>query len=134
MASGARKLFDKMPTTDDDAANHFIIENMNFEGGVGTAPFDPEETQSQDGSNPFTTDPFVNGGTTDPFMQGQDGMCIIPINHEFLKDYRVEEEDDVDNDGAPLFEEELFYQAQASKKCQRKRTEAYTKDEDKLLL
>ncbi|KAE8775492.1 Lectin-domain containing receptor kinase A4.3 [Hordeum vulgare] len=128
-----RNLFDKMPTTDDNAANRFIINNMIFEGGVGDAPFDPGETQSQDGRKTFMRDPFVHGGTADPFMQGQDGMGTFPTDHEFPEDYSLEEEDEVDIDGAPLFEEDLSNQAQATKKRQSKHINAYTKDEDRLL-
>ncbi|KAE8786561.1 DNA repair protein rhp54 [Hordeum vulgare] len=133
MVSGARNLFDKMSTTYDDAANHFIIENMTFEGGVCVAPFDPDETQSQDGQNTFMADPFVRGGTIDPFMQGQYGMDTFPVGHELPKDYDLEEEDEVDINWAPLFEEELSNQAQATKKHQSKWSKAYMKDEDKIL-
>ena len=54
----ARNLFSKMPpATNDEAANHSIIENIIFKGGAattvvafagsaGAAPFDPAKTQS----------------------------------------------------------------------------------------
>ncbi|KAE8768270.1 DNA repair protein rhp54 [Hordeum vulgare] len=133
MVSGTCNVFNKMPTTDDDATSRFITENMIFKGGVGVAPFDPEETQSSDGRNTFMVGPFVDGGTTDPFRQGEYGMGTFPVNHEFPKDYDLEQDDEVDIDGAPLLEEELANQAQATKKRQSKQTKAYTKDEDKLL-
>ncbi|KAE8812037.1 Helicase SKI2W [Hordeum vulgare] len=76
-------------------------------------------------------DPFVYGGTVDPFMQVQDGMGTFPTDHEFPKDYGLGEEDEVEIDGAPLFEEELSNKAQATNKRQSRRSKAYTKDEDK---
>ncbi|KAE8820933.1 Phospholipid-transporting ATPase 1 [Hordeum vulgare] len=78
--------------------------------------------------------PFDHGGTVDPFTQGQDGMgSTVPTDHEFSKDYDLEEDDEVDIDGGALFEDELSIQANVVKKSQNKRTKAYTKDEDKLL-
>ncbi|KAE8820378.1 Eyes absent-like protein 4 [Hordeum vulgare] len=59
----------------------------------------------------------------------------FPLEHEFLKDYGLDEEDDeVDIDGEPLFfEQEVTAEANAKKKRKSKRTKPYTKDEDKLL-
>ncbi|XBI27671.1 hypothetical protein VPH35_052118 [Triticum aestivum] len=57
----------------------------------------------------------------------------FPLDHEFPEDYGLEEEDDVDIDGEPLFEGELANQAGANKKRKSKRTKAYTPSVDKLL-
>ncbi|KAE8808734.1 DNA repair protein rhp54 [Hordeum vulgare] len=133
MLLGACNLFKRMPTTNDDTTNRFIIENIIFEGVAGAAPFDPEETQSQDGRIPFMADTFDHGGMDDPFVQGQDGIgSTFPVDHEFPKDYGLEE-DEVDIDGAPLFKDEFPNQANVNKKRKSKRMKAYTKDEDKLL-
>ncbi|KAE8766560.1 Eyes absent-like protein 4 [Hordeum vulgare] len=73
---------------------------------------------------------------TNPFMEDQLGMGIsFPLEHEFPEDYGLDEEDDeVDINVEPLFfAEELATQANANKKWKRKRTKAYTKDEDKFL-
>uniref|UniRef100_A0A8I6XHC0 Uncharacterized protein n=1 Tax=Hordeum vulgare subsp. vulgare TaxID=112509 RepID=A0A8I6XHC0_HORVV len=56
----------------------------------------------------------------------------FPLDHEFPKDYGLDEEDDeVDIDGERLFNE-LPAQVNA-KKQKRKQTKAYTHNEDKLL-
>ena len=89
MHPNARNLFDKMLATDDETTNHFIIENIIFEGGAGVVDFDLDESQSQDGRGPLMvghegmTDTFDQGygGMADPFMQGQDGM-----GNTFLQD------------------------------------------------
>ncbi|KAE8773990.1 DNA repair protein rhp54 [Hordeum vulgare] len=60
----------------------------------------------------------------------------FPLDHEFPEDYGLEEEDDdMDIDGEPLFEEELANQTAAGAKPKRKSkwTKAYTLTEDKLL-
>ncbi|KAE8781327.1 DNA repair protein rhp54 [Hordeum vulgare] len=90
MFTGARNLFDEMPTdVDDDTANRFL-ENMIFEDQVGLDGF--------------------------------------PLDHEVSEDYGLEEEDDdMDIDGEPLFEEELANQTVvgAKLKHESKRTKAY---------
>ncbi|KAI5017904.1 hypothetical protein ZWY2020_042792 [Hordeum vulgare] len=70
-------------------------------------------------------------------MHDQVGMDLdgFPLDHEFPKDYRQEEEDECDIEGEPLFEDELANQAAWAKqpKGKSKRTKAYTAAEDKLL-
>ncbi|XBI10884.1 hypothetical protein VPH35_138047 [Triticum aestivum] len=70
----------------------------------------------------------------DPFMQDQVGLGnTFPLDHEFPEGYGLEEEDEMDIDGEPLFEDELANQAIANKKRKSKWTKAYTQPEDKLL-
>ncbi|KAE8783393.1 Phospholipid-transporting ATPase 1 [Hordeum vulgare] len=58
----------------------------------------------------------------------------FPLVRKFREDYGLDEEDDeVDIDGEPLFDEELLAQANAKKKRKTKWTKAYREDEDKLL-
>ncbi|KAE8783034.1 Lectin-domain containing receptor kinase A4.3 [Hordeum vulgare] len=69
-------------------------------------------------------------------MQDQVGLDGFPLDNEFPEDYDLEEEeDDMDIDGDPLFEEELATQTTAEAKSKRKskRTKAYMPVEDKLL-
>ncbi|KAE8821731.1 Phospholipid-transporting ATPase 1 [Hordeum vulgare] len=69
-------------------------------------------------------------------MQDQVGLDGFPLNHEFLEDCGLEKEDeDMDIDGEPLFEEELANQTVVVAKPKRKskRMKAYTSVEDKLL-
>ncbi|KAE8770605.1 Phospholipid-transporting ATPase 1 [Hordeum vulgare] len=64
------------------------------------------------------------------------GLDGFPLDHEFLEDYGLEEEDDdMDIKGEPLFEEELANQTVVGAKLKRKskRTKAYMPAEDKLL-
>ncbi|KAE8808925.1 DNA repair protein rhp54 [Hordeum vulgare] len=133
MLTGARSLFDGMSVAvDDDTTNRFP-ENMIFEGAPTAGVYDPDETQSQDGRAPFmqaTNDPH------DAFMQDQVSLDSFLLDHEFSGDYGLEEEDDgMDIDGEPLFEEELANQTAAGAKPKRKskQTKAYTSTEDKLL-
>ncbi|KAI4990503.1 hypothetical protein ZWY2020_038866 [Hordeum vulgare] len=106
---------------------------MIFEGAPATGAYDPDETQSQDGREPFTQ------ATNDPHdasMQDMVGLDGFPLDHEFPEDYDLEEEDDdMDIDGEPFFEEEVANQTAARVKPKRKskRTKAYTPPEDKLL-
>ncbi|KAE8797058.1 DNA repair protein rhp54 [Hordeum vulgare] len=107
MLTGARNLFDGMPVAVDDGTTNCFLENMIFEGGAPAAgayfvaAYDPDETQSEDDRVPFmqaTNDPH------DAFMQDQVGLDGFLIDHEFLEDYDLEEEeDDMDIDGEPLF-------------------------------
>ncbi|XBI65507.1 hypothetical protein VPH35_045339 [Triticum aestivum] len=62
----------------------------------------------------------------------QDGF---PLDHEFPEDYRLEEEDESDIEGEPLFEDKLASRAAGEGEPKRKnrRTKAYTTAEDKLL-
>ena len=74
-----------------------------------------------------------HGGMFNPFMQDQADMGnTFPLDHELLEDYDLEEEDEVDIDGEPLFDYELSTQAGANKKRKSKRPKAYTQPEDKL--
>uniref|UniRef100_A0A8I6Y0I6 Uncharacterized protein n=1 Tax=Hordeum vulgare subsp. vulgare TaxID=112509 RepID=A0A8I6Y0I6_HORVV len=58
----------------------------------------------------------------------------FPLDHEFLEDYGLEEEDECDIQAEPLFEDELANQANGTApKRKSKRTKAYTATEDKLL-
>ncbi|KAE8791720.1 Lectin-domain containing receptor kinase A4.3 [Hordeum vulgare] len=60
----------------------------------------------------------------------------FPLDHEFPEDYGLEEEDDdMDIDGEPLFEDELANQidAGAKPKCKSKQTKAYMPAEDKVI-
>ncbi|KAE8787005.1 Phospholipid-transporting ATPase 1 [Hordeum vulgare] len=58
----------------------------------------------------------------------------FPPVHVFSDEYDLEEEDEVDIDGKPLFKDELANQAVGVQhKRKRRRTKAYTKVEDKLL-
>ncbi|XBI39211.1 hypothetical protein VPH35_124040 [Triticum aestivum] len=57
----------------------------------------------------------------------------FPLDHEFPEDYGLEEEDEMDIDGEPLFKDELTNQAIANKKRKSKWTKAYTQPEDKLI-
>ncbi|XBJ08037.1 hypothetical protein VPH35_013445 [Triticum aestivum] len=68
----------------------------------------------------------------------KDQVCLdldgFLLDHEFLEDYGLEEEDELDIDGEPLFEDELANQAAGAKpKRKSKRTKAYMAVEDKLL-
>ncbi|KAE8795132.1 Lectin-domain containing receptor kinase A4.3 [Hordeum vulgare] len=133
MLTGARNLFDEMPTViDDDTANRFL-ENMIFEDGALAATYNPDETQSQDGRAPFTQ---ATNDPHDAFMQDQVSLDYFPLDHEFPEDYGLEEDDyDMDIDGEPLFKDELANQTTAGAKPKRKskRTKEYTPDKDKIL-
>ncbi|XBI25603.1 hypothetical protein VPH35_050500 [Triticum aestivum] len=62
-------------------------------------------------------------------MRDQVGLDLdgFPLDHEFPEDYGLEEEDECDIEGEPLFEDELANQATGSKpKRKSKRTKAYT--------
>ncbi|KAE8797701.1 DNA repair protein rhp54 [Hordeum vulgare] len=124
----ARDLFDKMPATgDDETTNHFIIENIIFEGsaraaastgGASAAAFDPDNTQSQDVRPPFTHSAFDQAGMDDPFMQDHVGMgSTFPLEHEFPKDYHLEEEGEVDIDRG------AFVQGRAQQPSRRKQAQ-----------
>ncbi|KAE8775773.1 putative serine/threonine-protein kinase [Hordeum vulgare] len=116
----ARNLFDRMPAAEDEA-NCVFMRGLIYEGGGGGIPFDPDETQSEDGRTPFMVGHNGmgysfgedNGGMADPLMEDQLGLGIsFPLDHEFPEDYGPNEEDDeVDIDGEPLFDEELPTQA-----------------------
>ncbi|KAE8792011.1 hypothetical protein D1007_33434 [Hordeum vulgare] len=103
-------LFDTMPTMNDEA-NRLFMESIIFEGGGGSIPFNPDETQSQDDRAPFMADHEGmgnkfgedNGGMADPFMKDRLDMGIsFLLEHEFLKDYGLDEKDhEVDINGEP---------------------------------
>ncbi|XBI26028.1 hypothetical protein VPH35_050833 [Triticum aestivum] len=61
-------------------------------------------------------------------------MDGFPLDHEFPEDFGLEEEDELDIEGEPLFKDELANQAAGGKpKRKSRRTKAYTAAEDKLL-
>ncbi|KAE8802723.1 DNA repair protein rhp54 [Hordeum vulgare] len=124
-----RNLFDGMPTTEDEA-NRVFMEGLIFKGGGRGIPYNPDKTQSQDGMG------YSFGeGMPDPLMEDQLGLGnSFPLDHEFLEDYGLDEEDDeVDIDGDPLFVE-LPAQANAkNNKRKSKRTKTYTQNVDRLL-
>ncbi|KAF7060123.1 hypothetical protein CFC21_066939 [Triticum aestivum] len=69
-------------------------------------------------------------------MQDQVGLDLdgFPLDHEFPEDYRPKEEDELDINKEPLFEDKLANEAIGVKpKRQSKRTMAYMAAEDKLL-
>ncbi|KAE8799479.1 Lectin-domain containing receptor kinase A4.3 [Hordeum vulgare] len=69
-------------------------------------------------------------------MQDQVGLDLdgFPLDHLFPDDYNLEEEDEVDINGEPLFEDELDNQAPGMHpKRKSGRTKAYKAVEDKLL-
>ncbi|KAE8819970.1 DNA repair protein rhp54 [Hordeum vulgare] len=142
MLSGALNLFDRTPTVvDNERANHFM-ESIIFKGdtavtgGVAAVGYDLEDTQSQDDRGPFTPSTYDQVGMQAAFMQDQVVLDLdgFPLDHEFPKDYSLEEEDDMDIDGEPLFEDELANQAARVKtKRKSRRTKAYTMAKDKLL-
>ncbi|KAE8798212.1 Phospholipid-transporting ATPase 1 [Hordeum vulgare] len=70
-------------------------------------------------------------------MQDEVGLDLgdLPLDHVFPDDYDLEEEDEVDIDGEPSFEDELANQV-VGVQPKRKRSiqmKAYTMTEDKLL-
>ncbi|KAE8797847.1 Eyes absent-like protein 4 [Hordeum vulgare] len=130
--SGAPNLFDGMSVAADDD----YMQNMIFEDGVRAAGFDPGETQSQDGRGAFTLPAGYNEDQA-AFMHDQVGLDLdgFPLDHEFLQDYGLEEEDECDIEAEPLFQDELANQADGTKpKRKSKRTKAYTAAEDKLFV
>ncbi|KAE8800107.1 Phospholipid-transporting ATPase 1 [Hordeum vulgare] len=99
---------------------------MIFEGIAPTAgAYNSDETQSQDGRAPFTQ---ATNDPHDAFMQDQVSLDGFPLDHEFSEDYGLEEEDeDMDIDGEPLFEDELTNQTVvgASPKRKSKQTKVF---------
>ena len=93
------------------ASDEDYMQNMTFEGGAPTAGYDPDETQSQDGRGAFTPSTFDEDQAA--FMRDQVGLDLdgFPLDHEFLEDYGLEEEDECDIEEEPLFEDELANQA-----------------------
>ncbi|KAE8780049.1 Phospholipid-transporting ATPase 1 [Hordeum vulgare] len=138
MLIDACNLFDGIPAAVDDDTASCFLENMIFKGGASTTWFysvdayNPDETENQDDRAPFTQ---ATNDQHDAFMQDQVGLDGFPLDHEFPKDYGLEEEDDMDIDREPLFEEELANQTAVGAKPKRKskRTKAYMTSEDKLL-
>ncbi|XBI83266.1 hypothetical protein VPH35_091787 [Triticum aestivum] len=138
MIPSARNLFHRMPSADDDDFMQNIIFEAGTEaaGGAAAVGYNPDETQSQDGRELFTPSIFDKSGMQDAFMRDQIGLDLdgFPLDHKFLEDYDLEEEDELDIDGEPLFEDELANQAAGVKlKHKSRRTKAYTTAEDKLL-
>ncbi|KAE8790174.1 DNA repair protein rhp54 [Hordeum vulgare] len=124
--SGARNLFDGMPSTGDND----YMQNMIFEGGAQAVGFDPDETQSQDGRG-YNKDQVA-------FMRDQVDVGLdldgFPLDHEFPEDYGLMEEEECDIKAEPLFEDGLANQADGTApKRKSKRTKAYMAAEDKLL-
>ncbi|KAM3313961.1 hypothetical protein ACQJBY_033070 [Aegilops geniculata] len=127
----ARNLFEEMSSAVDED----YMQNLIFEGGAPAAGYDPDETQSQDGRGAFTQAAGYDADQA-AFMRDQVGIDLdgFPLDHEFLDDYGLEEEDECDIEVEPLFEDELANQAASPKpKRKSKRTKAYTAAEDKLL-
>ncbi|XBH54249.1 hypothetical protein VPH35_076592 [Triticum aestivum] len=129
---GARNLFDGMPASDNDD----YMQNIIFEGGATTARagYGPDKTQSQDGRGLFRPSTFDQDQVA--FMHDQVALDLdgFPLDHEFLEDYGLEEEDELDIEGEPLFEDELANQATGGKpKCKSRWTKTYTVVEDNLL-
>ncbi|XP_048574160.1 uncharacterized protein LOC125554780 [Triticum urartu] len=127
----ACNLFDGMSSAVDED----YMQNLIFEGGAPAAGYDPDETHSQDGREPFTP---AAGYDPDQaaFMRDQVGIDLdgFPLDHEFPDDYGLKEEDECDIEVEPLFEDELANQTAGPKlKRKSKRTKAYTAAEDKLL-
>ncbi|KAE8821715.1 dna repair protein rhp54 [Hordeum vulgare] len=92
MLTGARNLFDGMPMAVDHDTTNSFLKNMIFKGGVPAAgAYDPEETQRQDGRAPFTQ---ATNDPLDTFMQDQVVLDNLLLDHEFLEEYGLEEEDD----------------------------------------
>ncbi|KAE8805096.1 DNA repair protein rhp54 [Hordeum vulgare] len=118
MLTGASNLFDGMPAAiDDETANRFL-ENMIFEGALAAGVYNPDETQSLDDRAPFTQ---ATNDPHDAFLQDQVALDGFPLNHEFPEDYGLEEEDDdMDIDGEPMFEEELANQTTTGANPKRK--------------
>ncbi|KAE8795047.1 DNA repair protein rhp54 [Hordeum vulgare] len=75
MLSDARNLFDRMPAAvDNDRANGFmqsiIFEGNAAVGGIAAAAgYDPEETQSQDGSESFMSSTYDQAGMQAAFSK-----------------------------------------------------------------
>ncbi|KAI5003642.1 hypothetical protein ZWY2020_030802 [Hordeum vulgare] len=70
-------------------------------------------------------------------MHDQVGLDLdgFPLDHEFLQNYGLEEEDECDIEAEPLFQDKLANQADGTKpKRKSKRTKAYTAAEDKLFV
>lgn len=77
-----------MPTAEDEA-NRVFMEGLILKGGDCGIPFDPDKTQSQDG-----TGYSFGEGIPDPLMEDQLGLGnSFPLDHEFPKDYGLDEED-----------------------------------------
>ncbi|KAE8778262.1 DNA repair protein rhp54 [Hordeum vulgare] len=98
------------------------MQSIIFEGDAATVGgaaatatgYDPEEIQSHDDrGGPFTPSTYDQACMYSAFMQDQAGLNLdgFPIDYMFLDDYDLEEEDEVDIDGEPLFEDELANQA-----------------------
>ncbi|KAE8809079.1 DNA repair protein rhp54 [Hordeum vulgare] len=124
--SGAHNLFDGMLAANYDD----YMQNMIFEGDAQAAGFDPDDTQREDGRG-YNEDQaaFIH----DQLDIGLD-LDGFPLDHEFLEDYGLEEEDECDIETEPLFEDELASQADGTAlKRKSKWTKAYTAAEDKLL-
>ncbi|KAE8797557.1 Eyes absent-like protein 4 [Hordeum vulgare] len=86
-----------------------------------------------DTANRFLENMVFEGGAPTADQVVLDGFSL---DHDFPEDYSLEEEDDgMDIDGEPLFEQELANQtaARAKSKRESKRTKAYMPAEDKLL-
>ncbi|KAE8782223.1 hypothetical protein D1007_44446 [Hordeum vulgare] len=73
MLSGARNLFDRMPAADDDERKNRFMRSIIFEGDTAAA-----------------------GGATTVDLDLDD----FPLDHEFSKDYDLEEEDELDIEGS----------------------------------
>ncbi|XBI93700.1 hypothetical protein VPH35_030479 [Triticum aestivum] len=68
-------------------------------------------------------------------MHDQVGLDLdgFPLDHEIPEDYGLQEEDELDIKGEPLFEDKLANQATGGKKRKSMQTKAYTAAQHKLL-
>ncbi|KAE8776695.1 Eyes absent-like protein 4 [Hordeum vulgare] len=133
MLTCACNLFDGMQASVDDDMVDRSLAKMIFEGAPTAGAYDPDESQSQDSRAPLRQ---VTNDPDEAFMQDHVGLDAFPLDHEFPEDYGLEDEDDdMDIDGEPLFEEELANQTVVGAKLKRKskRMKAYTPAEGKLL-
>ncbi|KAE8821748.1 Phospholipid-transporting ATPase 1 [Hordeum vulgare] len=82
------------------------------------------------------TNEWVKAATREALLYLGVGLEAFTLDHEFPKDNVLEEDDDdMDIDDEPLFEEELANQTVVGvkPKCKSKQTKAYTSTKDKLL-
>ncbi|KAE8811984.1 Lectin-domain containing receptor kinase A4.3 [Hordeum vulgare] len=142
MLPGARNLFDRMPMTVDDKMTNCFMQSILIEGdtaaasGAVAAGYDPKETQSQAGRETFTPLTYDQAGMQTAFMQDQVSLKLdgFPLDHEFPEDSGLEEEDELDIEEEPFYEDELTNQVVGVKpKRKRRRAKAYTATEDKFL-
>ncbi|KAE8800055.1 DNA repair protein rhp54 [Hordeum vulgare] len=99
MLSGVRNLFEGMSTAVDDEKANLFMWSIIFEGDAATAG--PPRLR-------LASIPKRPKAKTAKVSLDQDGFLL---DHMFPDDYDLEEEDEVDIDGEPLFGDELANQA-----------------------